>query len=83
MRLDDLVFVTSNLDKLREAQEVLSTSLRHRAIDLDEIQSLDLDEVVRRKASAAIQAVTSGLTADFSRSNSAGTPNHACLHSSR
>lgn len=53
MRLEDLVFVTSNLDKLREAQEVLGTGLRHRALDLDEIQSLDLEEVVRRKAAAA------------------------------
>lgn len=55
MRLEDLVFVTSNLDKLREAQQVLGTSLTHRALDLDEIQSLDLEEVVRRKAGVAFQ----------------------------
>ncbi len=53
MRLDDLVFVTSNLGKLREAEEVLGTKLVHRALDLSEVQSLDLGEVVRDKARTA------------------------------
>lgn len=53
MQLDDLVFVTSNLDKVREAEAVLGRSLDHRALDLPEIQSLDLVEVVRNKAVAA------------------------------
>ncbi len=55
MRLDDAVFVTSNLGKLREAEEVLGCPLRHRALDLPEIQSLDLVEVVRAKAGAAFE----------------------------
>jgi non-canonical purine NTP pyrophosphatase (RdgB/HAM1 family) len=53
MRLDDLLFVTSNLNKLREAQQVLDAQIGHRAIDLPEIQSLNLEEVVRYKARAA------------------------------
>jgi len=53
MRLDDLVFVTSNLNKVREAEAVLGRALDHRALDLPEIQSLDLAEVVRSKAAAA------------------------------
>jgi len=53
MRLEDLVFVTSNLNKVREAEAVLGRALDHRAIDLSEIQSLDLAEVVRTKAAAA------------------------------
>ena len=53
MHLDDLVFVTSNLDKLREAEAVLRRKLDHQALDLPEIQSLDLEQVVRAKASAA------------------------------
>lgn len=53
MRLDDLVFVTSNPNKVREAEAVLGRSLDHRALDLPEIQSLDLGEVVRSKAAAA------------------------------
>ncbi len=53
MRLDELIFVTSNLGKLREAEEVLGVKLEHSALDLPEVQSLDLEEVVRAKASAA------------------------------
>ena len=53
MRLGDLVFVTSNLSKLREAENVLGTKLEHRALDLTEMQSLSLEEVVRAKASTA------------------------------
>lgn len=53
MRLDDLVFVTSNLNKLREAEAVLERKLDHRALDLPEIQSLDLAEVVRAKTAVA------------------------------
>lgn len=55
MRLDDLVFVTSNLGKLREAEAVLGLKLSHRALDLAELQSLDLEEVVRGKATAAYE----------------------------
>jgi non-canonical purine NTP pyrophosphatase (RdgB/HAM1 family) len=53
MRLDDLVFVTSNLGKLREAEAVLGRSLDHCGLDLPELQTLDLGEVVRGKARAA------------------------------
>lgn len=53
MRLDDLVFVTSNAGKLREAEAVLGRVLDHCDLDLPEIQSLDLREVVRDKAGRA------------------------------
>jgi len=53
MNLEDLVFVTSNLDKLSEAEAVLRHKLDHQALDLPEIQSLDLEQVVRAKAAAA------------------------------
>ncbi len=53
MLFDDLVFVTSNDGKLREAEAVLGRSLDHHALDLPEIQSLDLEEVVRGKAASA------------------------------
>ncbi len=55
MILDDFVFVTSNLGKLREAEAVLGCTIDHRALDLVEIQSLDLVEVVRDKAARAWQ----------------------------
>ena len=53
MRLGDLVFVTSNLGKLREAEAVLGRSLDHRELDLPEVQTLDLAEVVCAKARKA------------------------------
>ena len=55
MLLEDLVFVTSNLCKLREAEAVLGHALDHRGLDLPELQSLDLEEVVRGKARMAWQ----------------------------
>jgi len=55
VRLEQLVFVTSNVGKLREAEAVLGTPLEHHALDLDELQSLDLEKVVRHKAAAAFE----------------------------
>lgn len=57
MNLDDLVFVTSNEGKRREAEAVLGFALRHHPLDLVEPQSLDLHEVVRSKAVAAFELV--------------------------
>jgi non-canonical purine NTP pyrophosphatase (RdgB/HAM1 family) len=54
MELSDLVFVTSNLGKLEEAEQVLGVKLNHHALDLPEIQSLNIEEVVRAKARAAV-----------------------------
>lgn len=53
MNLEQLVFVTSNLDKLQEAEAVLGFQLDHKALDLEEIQSLSLETVVHHKALAA------------------------------
>lgn len=55
MLLEDLVFVTSNLGKLREAEAVLGHAFDHRGLDLPELQSLDLEEIVRGKARMAWQ----------------------------
>ena len=48
-----LFFATSNLNKLREAQSILGVSIEQIEIDVPEIQSLDVDEVVQAKATAA------------------------------
>ena len=55
MDLDELVFVTSNLGKLREAEAVLGRALDHSGLDLPEVQTLDLREVVRSKAAMAFE----------------------------
>jgi non-canonical purine NTP pyrophosphatase (RdgB/HAM1 family) len=57
MVIEDLVFVTSNLGKLREAEAVLGHTMDHRGLDLPEFQSLDLDEIVRSKARMAWQQI--------------------------
>lgn len=57
MRLADLVFVTSNPGKRREAEAILGVALRHQPLELEEIQSLDLEAVVRAKARAAHAAL--------------------------
>jgi len=57
VNLDELVFVTTNEGKRREAEAVLGLALSHRGIDLVEPQSLDLHEVVRFKAAAAHEAM--------------------------
>ncbi len=57
MNLNELVFVTSNEDKRREAEAVLGVALRHRPLDLVEPQSLDLHEVVRSKAAAGFELI--------------------------
>ena len=57
MHFDDLVFVTSNLGKVREAEAVLGRTVDHLSLDLPEIQSLDLEEVVRAKVDAAWQSL--------------------------
>ena len=55
MRIEDLTFVTSNEGKLREAEAVLGCRLAHCALDIDELQSLDLEQVVRHKAAEALR----------------------------
>ena len=57
MNLEELVFVTSNKGKRREAEAVLGCSLRHRALDLVEVQSLNLHEVVCGKAAAGFELI--------------------------
>jgi XTP/dITP diphosphohydrolase len=57
MKLERLLFVTSNRNKLQEAESVLGRSLEHQGLHIEEIQSLDILEVVRHKAASAFQRV--------------------------
>jgi non-canonical purine NTP pyrophosphatase (RdgB/HAM1 family) len=57
VKIDGLVFVTSNEGKRREAEAVLGLMLDHRALDLVEPQTLDLNEIVRSKAEAAHEVI--------------------------
>jgi len=48
---------TSNANKVREFERILGISLTSSGIDVDEIQSIDTEEVCRRKAEAAFAAL--------------------------
>lgn len=58
------VFVTGNPGKLREAERVADGRFEHIALDLPEIQSLDLRTVLEAKADAAWQALGRPLLVD-------------------
>lgn len=51
------MLVTANPGKLLEARRLCGSNLRSADIDLPEIQSLDLQEVLRHKGVAAAQAI--------------------------
>lgn len=55
LKLSDLTVVTSSPDKLAEINEILGTNHQVSKIDIPEIQSLDLDEVITHKAKEAYQ----------------------------
>ncbi len=55
--LTNLTFVTGNPAKARYLSEYFDVSIRQRSIDLPEIQSLDVREVVEHKARTAYQII--------------------------
>jgi len=54
---DRLLFVTSNAGKLREVEAILGAPVDQLALDLPEIQALDVEVVVREKARLAFDRV--------------------------
>lgn len=57
LKLSDLVVVTSSPDKLAEINEILGTNHKVSKLDIPEIQSLDLDSVIKNKAKLAYQKI--------------------------
>ena len=55
IQLTDLVVVTTNPGKVAEINEILGTSHKTSSLNIPEVQSLDLDEVITQKAKAAYQ----------------------------
>lgn len=54
--LNSLKFATSNDNKLREAQSILGIPLEKADVgDLDEIQTIDVEELIRHKARGAYE----------------------------
>ncbi len=59
-----LYFVTSNKDKVAEAQAILPIPLEIALIEVDEVQSLDLTTVVRKKTEKAFDVLHKPLFVD-------------------
>jgi len=57
IKLADLVVVTSNENKISEINEILGTNHKVSKINIPEIQSLNLDEVIAYKAKVAYAKV--------------------------
>lgn len=57
LALEDITVVTSNKNKLAEINEILGTNHKVSTLDIAEIQSLNLDEVIQSKAKAAYDIV--------------------------
>jgi|SRR3989344_3727154 len=57
MKLSDLIVVTTNPNKLAEINQILGTNHKVSKVDIPEIQSLDLDEVITQKAKDAYEKI--------------------------
>lgn len=57
MSFDGLTFVTGSDAKLREAERILGIHVQRVALDLSEVQEMDVEAVVQAKARAAWQAL--------------------------
>lgn len=55
--MNKLFLVSGNPEKVKEAQAILGTPIEIVSVDLDEVQSLDLEEVARKKAEEAYKVV--------------------------
>ena len=55
--MEDLVFITGNQDKANYVSKYFGRTIEHVKVDVDEIQSLDLHEIVRHKVRQAYAIV--------------------------
>ncbi len=53
--MKELVFVTSNDNKVREVVATLGMHLKRVALELDEIQEMDLEKIIKHKAEQAFK----------------------------
>ena len=57
MKLSDLIVVTTSADKLVEINEILGTNHKVSKLEIPEIQSLNIDEVITAKAKEAYKRI--------------------------
>lgn len=59
-----MIFVTGNHSKLKEFEDILGMKLDHIDIDLDEIQSIEVEEVAKHKAKQAFEILKKPVIVD-------------------
>jgi XTP/dITP diphosphohydrolase len=59
-----LYFVSGNEGKIKEAEAILEMPIEIAKIDLDEIQEMDIEKIVQKKAAAAFEIVKKPLIVD-------------------
>jgi XTP/dITP diphosphohydrolase len=62
--MNKIYFVTSNKNKLREFEEILGFSINNIALDLDEIQAIEVEKVVKHKVKQAFEKVKKPVIAE-------------------
>ena len=60
----EFIFVTSNKHKLKEAEQILGRKIKHVSLELPELQSLQVSEIVRNKAESAYKIVRKPVVVD-------------------
>src|SRR5215213_2408956 len=55
--MKDFIFVTGSTNKVKEAERLLRVELKHQHIDLPEIQSVDIEEIITKKTMFAYEAL--------------------------
>jgi len=55
--MKNIFFVTSNRNKLREAEAILGIRLNHVNLDIREVQSMNVEDVVKGKAKKAYELI--------------------------
>jgi len=57
MKISDITVVTTSKDKIAEINKILGTNHKVSKLEIPEIQSLDLDEVITQKAKEAYKKI--------------------------
>lgn len=55
--MKDVVYVTGNVQKAKHFMDIMQMDIPHQSVDVDELQSLDIREVVEHKAREAFKQV--------------------------
>ncbi len=63
-KLQELYFVTSNKKKAQEAEAILDFPIKTIALDIEEIQDIDLEKIAAHKATAAFNILKKPLLVD-------------------